>query len=265
MPAELFPNHREIIRRVTAHFQSDPACLALILGGSVMKGLARHDSDVDVMVIVSDEEYEARRLRRDILLDAPVLSAYAGGPVEGKYLTRQFLEQAAAHGSEPTRYSFVDAQVAFSRFADLERLLNRIVTYPEHERPAKIASFLGHAGVMYWYVKEAVRHSDAYLLAHAASALVLFAGRAILAHNGRLFPGHKWFMTEVRRAPDKPADFVGTLEMCLRAPGRETARAVFDSIVGFRDWGVTEKEAVAACIEDTERGWLNGRLALAEW
>jgi hypothetical protein len=41
----MLAHHQETIDRLTAHFQPDPAFLALIIGGSVVKELARPDAD----------------------------------------------------------------------------------------------------------------------------------------------------------------------------------------------------------------------------
>lgn len=60
----LLPNHREMIQRVTEHFQADPRYLALIIGGSVAKRRALPDSDLDIMLIVSADELAQRSARQ---------------------------------------------------------------------------------------------------------------------------------------------------------------------------------------------------------
>ncbi len=57
-------HHQESIRLAVAHFTNDPEAHALILGGSVAYGFATPASDIDVMIIVSDRDYE-ERLRDD--------------------------------------------------------------------------------------------------------------------------------------------------------------------------------------------------------
>jgi len=46
-----------VIERLKETFQDDPRYLALLVGGSLVKGWGRENSDVDVMFITTDEEY----------------------------------------------------------------------------------------------------------------------------------------------------------------------------------------------------------------
>ncbi|MBZ0308487.1 MAG: nucleotidyltransferase domain-containing protein, partial [Anaerolineae bacterium] len=60
----MLPHHQQAIDRLTAHFQDDSAFLALIIGGSIVKGLARPDSDIDFMLVATPDEY-ARRVQQN--------------------------------------------------------------------------------------------------------------------------------------------------------------------------------------------------------
>jgi hypothetical protein len=102
-------------------------------------------------------------------------------------------------------------------------------------------------------------------MAKVTADLVLFGSRLILAHNRMLFPYHKWMMTEVERAPEKPDHFVALAHQLLESPAPERAKDFFDSVTNFRDWGVSIQDAVNAFTEDSERYWMQGRPALADW
>jgi Nucleotidyltransferase domain len=56
----ILPHHQRVIDRLIDLFQNDPRFPAMIVGGSVAKGRARPDSDVDVMLIATDDEYARR-------------------------------------------------------------------------------------------------------------------------------------------------------------------------------------------------------------
>ena len=264
----ILPHHRDTIQRVTEHFQADPRYLALIVGGSVAKRRARPDSDLDIMLIVGDDEFARRSARQSdhfVTSDLADLSLHSEGQVEGKLFDWQFLVDAAERGSEPTRFSFVDAFIAYSHLPELAALLRAIATYPVHEQRAKIRSFGGQVALWSWYVPEAEKRRDAFTLAYAAANLALFAGRLLLAHNQMLYPGPKWFMTELRRAPQKPERLIELLEALLREPGSQNSAAVFDGIIQYRDWGLATQDVVAAFTEDTERKWRQGRPDVADW
>ena len=264
----ILPRHRETIQRVTEHFQADPRYLALIVGGSVAKRRALPDSDLDIMLIVSAEEFAERSARQADHFgtsDLNDLTLQPEGQIEGKLLDWQFLVEAAERGSEPTRFSFVEAIVGFSRLPDLEAMLRAIATYPIHEQQAKILSFGGQVATWSWYVPEAEKRQDAFALAYGAANLALFAGRLFLAHNQMLYPGPKWFMTELRRAPQKPERLIELLEALARKPSSQNSAAVLDCVVQYRDWGLSVPGVIAAYTEDSERKWRHGRPDLADW
>src|SRR5687768_522722 len=98
MYANLSPHHHATIEHVTAHFRADPRYLALIIGGSVVKGLARPDSDVDVMLVTTDDEYARLSQQHDLTFYRDDLSTYEGGFVDGKFLNHSFLLDAAERG-----------------------------------------------------------------------------------------------------------------------------------------------------------------------
>ena len=56
----MYAHHSETIEKTVERFRADPEVLALLLGGSVAHGFARPDSDIDVIVIVSDERFAER-------------------------------------------------------------------------------------------------------------------------------------------------------------------------------------------------------------
>ena len=51
------PHHEKAIQKLVEHFETDESCLAVIIGGSIAKGLEREDSDVDAILVVTDELY----------------------------------------------------------------------------------------------------------------------------------------------------------------------------------------------------------------
>jgi hypothetical protein len=264
---QLLPHHRETIEHIAHYFRVDPRYRALLIGGSIVKGLARPDSDVDIMLIATDEEFAHLTEHCEFTLYRPELSTYkeTGGYVDGKYLNLQFLLDAAECGSEPTRWSFKDAIIAYSDIPNLDALVARIATYPVGEQAAKIRSFFGQFFIMYWFVREAEKRDNRYLLTRVTADLVLYGSRLILAHNRMLYPFHKWMMTEVARAPEKPANFMSLAETLLQTPTNDHAKAFFDCVTQFRDWGVSIPEAVNAFTEDSERSWMHGRPALSDW
>lgn len=258
-------HHRRVIERLTGLFEDDPNFLALIIGGSVARGWVRPDSDVDIVLIATDEEYARREAVESYHYFNPDLCDYPGGYVDGKIVNLDFLREAADHGSEPARAAFVGAFAAFNHAPEVDDLLKRIPVYPECEREEKIKAFYTQVLILNWYMGEAEKRGDPYLLNHAAGQLVLYGGRLILAHNRILYPYHKWFMRVLNGAPDKPAGFMELADSLLRQPSGERARAFTDCVSAFQDWGVSFPQAVVRFIKDAEWNWRGRRPPLADW
>ncbi|HEY3265840.1 MAG TPA: nucleotidyltransferase domain-containing protein [Armatimonadota bacterium] len=258
-------HHQRNIARLAERIQQQPEYLALIVGGSVAKGLARDDSDIDVLLIATDEEFDRRQERKDytvLLLDH---CDYEGGYVDGKVVNRAFLDAVAERGSEPARSAFEGAFVAWSRGLDLMPLIERIRAYPEAERAPKMAAFAAQLLALRWYVGEAEKRNDLYLMTHVATEMTLFAGRLVLAHNRMLFPYHKWFWTYLERAEEKPEGFMKLARNLLACPSQARAAALFDATINWQDWGVDPERWGAMFMEQREWNWMEGRPPLEDW
>jgi dTDP-4-dehydrorhamnose 3,5-epimerase-like enzyme len=58
----MLPHHSQSIQNVKEYFQRDPEVQALLLSGSIAHGFQNPASDVDVMIFVSEENYQKRFL-----------------------------------------------------------------------------------------------------------------------------------------------------------------------------------------------------------
>ncbi|MDD2763727.1 MAG: nucleotidyltransferase domain-containing protein [Opitutaceae bacterium] len=258
-------NHQQAIALLAERFKDDPRFPAAIVGGSVAKGRAKRNSDLDLYIVASEEEYVRRLRQRDYHFSPPDICRYAGGYVDGKVVDLSFLKEAADHGSEPARASFTGAIVAYSRISGLPALIRRIVAYPEKDRRKKIAAF--HAQLICWngYVAEAQKRKDQYLLRRSVAELVFYGGRMILAHNRILYPYHKWLMHEVQRAPRRPANLIRLTAKVLARPSVKNAQRYTDCILGYRKWEEPPEGWISRFLEDVEWGWRTGAQSCAEW
>ncbi len=260
----MYPHHERAIAQLTAELQADPTVLALLLGGSIAKGREQPESDVDFVLITTAEEFARRQASGELQYFSREATPWPGGYAEGKWLDLAFLAEVADHGSEPARAAFSHVRVLFSRVAGLDDLLARIPVYPEAARAAKMRAFYSQVDLLTWFVDEAEKRADPYLLSWATTHLTLFGGRLILAYNRILFPYHKWFTYELRRAPEQPPEFQARFDALLAHPDSATAHAFHACLTEWRDWGVDRRQAVVQFIFDTEWTWRDGRPALAE-
>ncbi|WP_171655127.1 nucleotidyltransferase domain-containing protein [Paenibacillus foliorum] len=250
-------HHSQSIVRLVEILQKDSSILALIIAGSIAKGIEREDSDIDVYLVVTDEEFASRNSRNDLFYFNKEVCDYSGGYIDGKVINYSFLEQAVSRGSEPTRASFLGSYAAFSRIEGLDALLQQIPVYPEANREKNLTDFYAQVSLYgNYFAKKAIEQNNPYLLSHSASNLVLFAGRMILAYNRVLFPCHKSFMRVVEDAPVKPEHFVALANELVQQPTLERITAFVELISEFQDWGVSRHQAVSIFVTNNEWNWM---------
>ena len=106
----MYKHHEESINNMIDYFKRQGA-IALILGGSVAKGTARADSDLDGIVILTEEEYQCKEKNHTTTETVNGLCTYEGGYFDIKYMTKQYLKELAKKGSEPARNAFCQARI----------------------------------------------------------------------------------------------------------------------------------------------------------
>jgi hypothetical protein len=260
----LLPQHERLIAGACERFSPDPELLALVVGGSVAHGLASPESDLDVMLVYSDAAAGARHEQGQLTIFDDTLADYEGGYLDGKVISPAFIDEVASRGSEPARWAFEDAFVAFSRVGGMEERIVAAAAYPEQEREEKLRDFAGHVMLMEWFMREAEKRRDRYLAAFAGSRLALYAGRTVLALNRMLYPHHKWFLWQLARAPLKPDDLLAQIDALLAAPSSEAAGELASSVTAFAALDMSMPEAVARFMRRSEWNWRDGRPPLED-
>ncbi|BEP12195.1 hypothetical protein acdb102_05060 [Acidothermaceae bacterium B102] len=261
---QLSPHHAAALAEAVASFRDDPSVLAVLFGGSTARGHARPDSDIDLMVVVTAEEFARRTAERDVEVVRGLDHHYAGGYFDAKVIDVAFLKDVDERGSETARWAFTGVRLVHGGTAEIEGLVDRIPVFPEAARDENILDFLAQVMLLRWFVGEAVKRDDPYLLSYSTSRLGLYAGRVFLSWNRMLFPFHKWFLAEVERAPDRPADLPDLIRAAVSRPGIDTSEALAAAVLGHRDWGLDHHQAAARFIRNTEWPWRFGPPALED-
>ena len=232
----MYEHHLRDMESVRELFEQDQSVEALLFGGSVGHGYALPNSDIDIMIIVSDEEYRQRvREGRDLYINRDICT-YEGGYVDGKYVSREFMKQVSINGSDPARYAFYGDIIGFSRKEGLQELIDEILTYPEELRQNRINMFYSEAVIWHWYAREGFRHNNSYLATTSITKMTLFAARLVLAHNRVFYPYHKWVMEELKRAPLKPEGIVECIERALELRTPEPLIELEEMLTNYENW-----------------------------
>lgn len=257
-------HHQSTIDNLISEYQHDPRFTALIIGGSVAKGCARDDSDVDFLIVASDEEYEDRKSRGDLFINRSDLSTYTGGYVDGKIINAQYLYDLADKGNEPSRAAFDGAFIGYSHLEGLNVLIREIPVYQEKGHNNRIKAFYCMAFMQNWLMNEADRHDNLYAKTRAASQLALYAGRLILAHNRVLYPYHKWLIHYLGKCQHKPENLLENIDSLLKEPDIKNTQRLFQSLQSFHDWGITDLEAYTWFMEKVEWSWMDNSTPLED-
>jgi predicted nucleotidyltransferase len=235
-------HHRETIDNVAKKLRAADGVLALIVAGSIAHGFAQEDADVDIMIVVSPEEYERRHREQRELYWERESATYPGGYVDGKYVSADFIREIGRRGGEPARFAFKDAYLAFSDVPGLDELMRDAARYPRHYKEARMRRLYSRFLEWNWFYAEGTNKRDPYLVGAAICNIVLFGGRVLLAWNELLYPFHKWFLKVLDGAPDKPAGIMETIREALDTRAPESVARFIAAIKGFRDWGIADNE-----------------------
>jgi len=260
----MFPHHVSTIQNVTEYFEKQPDVLALLLAGSIAHGFENAESDVDVLIVLTEEAYEARMATGKWTFVDVSLATYPGGFIDAKYISLSFIRKVAEKGSEPARFAFADYRILFNRIEGLEAELEKVVVYPVAGKAERIGRFTGQLVAWRWYAGEARKKGNAYLMGVAISKLTLFGGRLILAHNELLYPFHKWFLAVLDSAPSKPEGLMEAIQKLQTDPSAENVEAFYTMVKDFQEWDPTMDWVRwgPRFMADVELTWVDDRTAV---
>lgn len=262
-----YPHHREAVKELISIFREKEGVIALVFGGSVAKHMEREDSDIDAMVIVTEEFYERKRKVNCI---AECISmgdcAYPGGYFDVKYMTKDYIRDAAEKGSEPTRNSFIGSHVLFSADEEVTELVRRIPVFQKQEFEEKMLSFFSNLQLNYNYFWKACR-PEGYMKLKVASEIVYSLYRMVLQENEILFPCNRRLEQFVKLAPDQPEHLVEYCEEFCRTLEDEPLDKAVEAWKAWTHYQYPTDSAVCQSryCDDFEQWWRVPRPLVSEW
>lgn len=262
----MYQHHIESIEKMKAYFAHTPGLIALVLGGSVAKENERPDSDLDALVILTDEAYAEKAAQGKTAETVTGYCTYEGGYFDIKYMTKDYIKAAALRGSEPTRNSFVKARVLFSSDPEIDQLVPRIGVFQTQEREDKMLSFLANCQLNHNYFIRACK-AEHYLRVRAVSEILYSVYRMILQENEILFPCNRRLEETVLAAPRKPEDIVALGRKAAATLADEDLEAFINAYFDWTTWQFPTEHSVilARYVEDFEQWWYQPRPLVGEW
>ena len=224
-------HHQESIEKLKEYFLPMEGLIAIILGGSVAKGTAREDSDIDAFVVLTEEKY--RELESHCRLAEVIYDhcTYEGGYFDIKYKTKAILEDAAERASEPTRNAYVKAQVLYSIDDEIADIIGRIGSYPELYHSQKLSCFNANLRLNRDYFMNCIEPENHYMRAHSAHEIVYSVYRLILAENRVLFPSNRRLEEAVRSCPRRPDNMIELGNAFLTDVSKENCDKFIDAFL----------------------------------
>ena len=204
----MYQHHIESAQKLKEYFEGQEGVIAVVLDGSTVKGNARPDSDIDAIVVVTEERYRELAASNRLAEVIPGHCTYEGGYFDVKYKTKAILQRAAQYASEPTRNAYVKAQVLCTTDAEIPALVAAIGRYPEHTVADKIACFCANLQLNRGYFLNIVPADNAYMRAHLAQEIVYSVYRLILIENRVLFPCNRRLEETVRACRKRPENIL---------------------------------------------------------
>jgi hypothetical protein len=254
----MHPHHSQSIQHVTEYFRRDSEVAALLLGGSIAHGFETPDSDIDIMILVSGEEFRRRLASNQVHFFNMDLCTYDGGYVDGKYLSLSFVKDVGEKGSEPARFAFAGSRILFSKVDGLAEEIARVAEYPVAEKAERMKRFYAQFEAWHWYCQEALRLNNAYLLGTSVSKMILFGGRLILAHNESLYPYHKWFLRVLENVKDKPDDLLACIQQLNNDATAQNIESFYEKVKTFQPWIEGDFSWPTQFMFDSELNWMDG-------
>src|SRR5699024_2138862 len=246
-------HHETTLAAYVERVRAQADTLGVILTGSVARGTERAGSDVDVLLVVTDEAFRAAWVENRISYAERVDAPYPGGYVDIKLASPALLRAAVVRADDPMRASLDGAQVAWSQMAGLAELVTEIAVLPEEvwdqRAGAMMAQVRLHAG---YFLPQAVELGNTHLLHHAAVHAVAAGGRALLALNRTLFQGHKYLEGMLAGLPRTPDGYSAAARELLETPSLQAARTYLRLLESFHTWSVSKEASLSTFVQDNE-------------
>lgn len=262
----MYKHHEESIEIMKNFFMEREEVIAVILGGSIAKGCERPDSDLDAMVIITPEAYDERVKSNTTVETIFGHCTYEGGYFDTKYMTKEYLIDAAKHASEPTRNSFDGARVIYSKDPEIESILNQVPVFQKSEQADKMLSFFADYSLNYGYFLKMCK-PEGFMRLHAIGEIIYSVYRMILQEKEVLFPCNRRLEETVDGLADKPENIVELGQKLAADQTDESADAFVNAYLAWRKYPLPEdySHVLSRYTADFEQWWREPRPLVNEW
>jgi hypothetical protein len=187
-------HHDDTLDAYIESVRATGSAIGVIVVGSVARGTERADSDVDVYLIVTPEAFDRAFADNRLSYVDRDVATYAGGYVDIKVATSDYLGAAAERGDDPVRASFQGARVAWAG-RDLRRLVTAIPVLPAEVWEDRAASFIAQVRLHGGYLETTIGTLDRVPAGYGDLALAVLTDpgpETAVAYTNALEEFHPW-------------------------------------------------------------------------
>lgn len=249
-------HHQEAIDKFLAEYTKDETILSIILGGSIAHGFSGFDSDIDIVLVVSSDEYLKRKNQNKLAFSLWDICTYENGYVDCKVADINFLYKIKDFGSDPARYAFKDNKILYSKVENMRDILNEITRYPEEQHDERNRRFASQLLAWKWYYSEALKKKNKYLVYLSIQKIILFASRIILNENRLLYPFHKWMLRVLETAENKPQNLLQKIDDLLNSHSLDNVNRFCTEILDFINFTEKSVDWPNYFLKDSEQNWI---------
>jgi len=258
-------SHEKALKKLTDLNKNNPNNIALIVCGSIATGKAREDSDIDLYLIVTDEEFKKAEKTKSFFYGTWDPNDFFGIEIDGKIIGMNYLYDAVKNANEPTRNSFTDAYTLFSRNNEVDELIKKIGVYPEWEHQKRIKAFYAYTKHYRYIGEDAFKQGNDFLFIHCIMELIFFAGRLVLAHNHVLFPCRKSLFIALKKCEKMPDNFIEISHQLIKKMNLKMMIDYYERVIDyFKEYDYPDKERIGLILED-EWAWFTKKMLISDW
>ena len=248
--------HQEAIDKFLELYTKDETILAILLSGSIAHGFSDYDSDIDIVLIVSTDEYLKRKEQHKLAFSLWDICTYENGYIDCKVSDINFLNRIKSHGSDPSRYALKNNKILYSKVENLQKLLDEIAEFPANQRDERNRRFASQLLAWKWYYNEALKKRNKYLVYLSIQKIVLFSSRIILNENQLLYPYHKWMLKVLETAENKPSNLMNKIDDLFNNHSLKMVNGFCTEILDFIKFTEKTVDWPNYFLKDSEQNWI---------